>query len=199
LRAGFRPSSGVCDFDTTLAPSATCLGADGGFAEDDSPVTCVDWCDASAFCEWAGKRLCAGSYLASTSAPDRGEWFFACSSDGNNIYPYGSSRNDLACNDKDNPATGCGSGSCSTWPAGSSTTCVTPSGVEDMTGNAAEWTGECQSVTGANDHCNAFGGDINLGDAQCGSKTSRARAYAHRLLGFRCCSSEFPTSGGSDI
>lgn len=183
--------TGVCEYDLDHLPPVSCTG-DAGSMADDLPVTCVDWCDAAAFCDWAGKRLCEGSYLLSTGAADRGEWHFGCSSDGASLYPYEGTYNALACNGRDNPVSGCGEGRCSLWPAGSSTTCVTRSGVEDLAGNAAEWTGECQSVIGPEDQCNTFGGDIDTANAGCGSKVSRSRSYSSPLLGFRCCATSPP-------
>src|SRR5262249_55159892 len=35
-----------------------CTNRLGVVGEDLLPVTCIDWCDAAAYCSWAKKRLC---------------------------------------------------------------------------------------------------------------------------------------------
>ena len=54
---------------------------------DDLPQTGIDWCDAVAFCKWAGKALCTPS-----------AWLGACSRAGQFTYPYGSLEQPAACN-----------------------------------------------------------------------------------------------------
>ncbi len=43
----------ACAWNTAYAPSCAQL-----VKTAKSPVSCIDWCDAYAFCAWAGKRLC---------------------------------------------------------------------------------------------------------------------------------------------
>lgn len=40
----------------------------------DRPIFCVDWCDAVAFCQWAGKRLCGKGRWRSCRPPEGADW-----------------------------------------------------------------------------------------------------------------------------
>jgi len=70
----------VCSWNDSFVPNATSNNDEG----ETHPVRGVDWCDAYAFCVWAGKRLCgnpsggAATYAEPGNA-DTSQWFSACS------------------------------------------------------------------------------------------------------------------------
>ena len=75
-----------CDWNTSFNP-ATNLPSAGSM--DDYPVTSVDFCDAWAYCAWAGKRLCAEYNRPSMALddPTTGEVYHACAG-GSRLLPY---------------------------------------------------------------------------------------------------------------
>jgi len=78
-------------------------------ANPDRAVGCLDFCDAYAYCSWAGKRLCglrgaasgkvnvidsqytyeSGSRAGDLAGSVESEWFNVCSQGGATVFPYG--------------------------------------------------------------------------------------------------------------
>lgn len=172
-------------------------------AHGDLPVVCVDWCDAVAYCRWAGKRLCGriggGRFFGSANDdfqnPNVSQWFNACSNGGTTAFPYGNEWVTGACNAGPDTA-----------PVGQTPGChgaASPfDGVFDMSGNVAEWEDNCEGGLGCiprgGGHLPADipGGEATLaseficgtalGDQQFGVSYTPAY-YGDHALGFRCC------------
>ena len=177
-----------CAWNATFVPV-------GGPLAPDLPVTYIDWCDAYAYCAWAGKRLCGAIGGGANDPADyanaaRSEWFHVCShdNDGQHAYPYGPTYdNGLLCNDANRDAG-------SVTAAGSLPGCQGGfPGVFDMSGNVWEWEDSCEAgaaEAGTDDACRLRGGPFNLGVAntRCNVDHANARTFATANVGFRCCS-----------
>jgi Sulfatase-modifying factor enzyme 1 len=198
--AGLPTPSAWCTWNVNYLNDCTSAGdgsADGAAPLSDAatpdpelPVTCVDACDAEAYCKWAGKALCVGKY--GSTFQNAGEWYAACSGDGKYLYPYGDTWDDHVCNVL-------GSSFCSTAPclvpAANATSCETKdTQLKHMSGNATEWVDECNGTAGGNDACYTRGGksDDGQANAQCTSRVEHARKYRNGLTGFRCCATWTP-------
>lgn len=95
--------TGACSGNNDFTPSCSWTpGSDGNM-----PVVCVDWCDAKAFCDGAGKRLCGrigdgGGYpFESYDDASVSEWHAACTSGGSYDYPYGNDLDTTLCRGAD--------------------------------------------------------------------------------------------------
>lgn len=155
----------------------------------DHPIVCVDWCDARAYCRWAGKQLCGDDYVNLDRAADS-DWYAACAGgEAGNAYPYGRAHQAQICAGTEHETAGCETGSCTTVPAGSLPSCANDAGALHLSGNVAEWTDSCQDNTGASDSCRARGGSFKAesGEATCEATRSYERDTRRATLGFRCC------------
>lgn len=172
---------GVCE-GNTFEPSCQ-------ISLEAQPIGCVDWCDATAFCEDHGKRLC-GAIGGGATAPDDyddpaiDEWFAACSAGGQYEYPYGAEEVAHRC--RDSPEEGWGPVEVGTFPE-----CQSPdpdyAGVFDLGGNVAEWVNACND-----DGCRIRGGSYNhSGIGMKCAMGERMRMEPTRDsfvgIGFRCC------------
>ena len=187
------PTDANCGYVASYAQQGTgFVGADEGH----HPVQFVDWCDARAYCTGVGKRLCgavgggAANYAMFADARVS-QWYRACTSAGNDTYPYGNDYQPRYCNGIDYWANA--NSPVHTLEVGSLGSCVTGavgySGVYDLSGNVSEWEDSCQGA-GSNGLCHirggCCGGDNNY--LPCASRDSVARNHADRIVGFRCCS-----------
>lgn len=184
----------ACASNATFKPPywwrATPAESDAGLSEadvDDMPVSVVDWCDARAFCAWAGKRLCGriggGALSAAEATTKASEWFVACSHNDARAFPYGDRFEADACN---------GIGSRGRQPVGSHPKCVGGyDGVFDMVGNVQEWIDDCDQDSGA---CPMPGGSFGFpeGSLRCGATDRQERTASLPQGGFRCCATVSP-------
>ncbi len=175
----------VCGFNGDYTPSSDWPAPSMG----NLPVRWIDWCDARAYCEWAGKRLCGriggGPLVRNNNETNAGmsQWFNACSASGTRTYPYPGVYVGSACNGVD-------FGSGTAIDVGQSAACEGGfPGIFDMSGNVSEWLDSCSGTAGASDVCNLIGGSSAVGSTAlaCGSLTSGARSQQAPTFGLRCC------------
>jgi sulfatase modifying factor 1 len=182
--AGADAASPPCASVTTTAP-----GSGGTYSlpgDEAFPVANVNWCQAYAYCKWAGKRLCGeigGGPLASMyfQNPAESQWFNACSRGGTRSYPYSNTFDATAC--------GVTAPGASVVNVKTQAGCVGGyAGIYDMSGNVWEWTDTCASED-PTAFCYALGGgfDSTAPELQCNGQRNWTRTSSAANIGIRCC------------
>ncbi len=188
-----------CNFQGTsvgdLKPDGACLptaavDASGPGARNRTPMMCIDFCDALAYCQWSGKRLCGSTQEAPPNAPwDKlddwhiNAWTSACTANGATDYPYSGPYQSGICNDD-----GIGAQEVGTR-AGCHSATPGYDQLRDMSGNVAEWSDACMGGGGASDTCAVRGGAFasTSADLRCAAQDLRQRSGTFGDVGFRCC------------
>jgi len=183
-----------CAWNTSFTPDFPC-GVYNYVCQTDCanhPRACVDWCDAYAYCQAVGKRLCGrigggSNAFDDYDRRDLSQWYSACSSHGTFEYCYGNTADDQVCWGPNHPYT-----SLMTVPVGSMSGCQSPlpayAGVFDLSGNVSEWEDSCNGP-GESAKCRVRGGAGASGSLTCASDSAPPRSYIDYMIGFRCCSS----------
>jgi serine/threonine-protein kinase len=163
-----------CKVEGCEEPSCTLTG------DEDSPVACVTWESANAYCEWAGRRLLTEE-----------EWEKAARGTDGRIYPWGNE--EATCDyavmdDLQGLGNACGNGnhaiSVGSIPAG-----VSPYGALDMAGNVWEWTSiYVYDATNGPGYILRGGGYFSIPSTLRSSKREvlHLPIMQHDGLGFRC-------------
>jgi formylglycine-generating enzyme len=188
--AGGQPDP--CKWNTTFQPDNTGDCQNYDFNADQTPMACIDWCDARAYCASVGKRLCGkvgGGGLAFALEPldpAKDQWLAACSGgSATQVYPYGPAYIGGRCQDNTTQSA----------PVASHAACTGPvAGIFDQSGNVAEWQDSCGPGTPPQDqNCHTRGGDftgkgppdLTLQCFDVGQQAQRKDTTPKR--GFRCC------------
>ncbi|MBL8026906.1 MAG: SUMF1/EgtB/PvdO family nonheme iron enzyme [Fibrobacteres bacterium] len=133
------------------------------------PLVDVTWAEAADSCRMVGKRLCTES-----------QWEAACAGRFNYAYPYG----------RDYQVGKCNTESSELSYIGDNTSCASPYGVYDLSGNAYEWTSTAYSDKMVEKKV-MRGGNHYLGprNAGCNVRQWDWQNNRSKQLGFRCCHS----------
>jgi sulfatase modifying factor 1 len=191
--------------------------ADTPAAANDAAVNCIDFCDALAYCEWAGKRLCgrvggpkkwgrvdvavtedAGPVAPQWDAVQKiavstdMEFQYACTQGGKTTYPYGDQYEAGKCIDADWVAANGSNSLGVTDLSNRSCTGTFPpfDQVYDLSGSVSEWQSLC-GAAGGGLSCYLMGGSYSQYDATsltCADKAGPTSIQnVYPTLGFRCC------------
>lgn len=147
------------------------------------PAACMDWCDADAFCKWAGKRLCGkvggGGNADKYSTADKQEWRNVCEA-ASPMVPEGS------CNAWSPTAVEVDNGDCTGSQPG-----FQP--LTHLLGNVSEWVHECSvgflgDVEEPNSSCRIYGRSRadQQRDLSCAG-SDNPRKDSTTSVGVRCC------------
>ena len=187
--------SAECAGNATFVPDDMCMNDPDACTTDcdNHPQICVDWCDAQAYCNAVGKRLCGhieGGPVETSSAADSlaDQWYYVCTQGVGASYPYFGGYHEDYCN-------GLGLGVGTTVPVASLTTCQAShplaefKGVYDLSGNVAEWEDSC-GLSSNTEVCLLRGGAFDAWEEylSCQPSYSADRFHAGPRVGFRCCS-----------
>lgn len=198
----------VCNWKTGFTPRASgnqCVAKHYDPVNlPNRPVACVDWCDAHAYCAWAGKRLCGrvgggATPFDAIADADESEWFNACSDGAQLTFPYGNNYQPLTCVGDDYDGTSGDGASDDAIDVGAASGCAGGlSGLVDMSGNVLEWERSCDT-NGGNDQANSCrdrGGSFwdAQGELRCqdAGPAHHTRSYYNKNIGFRCCADPAP-------
>jgi formylglycine-generating enzyme len=176
-----------------FAPDPACLaGGDGGrdANTDELPVNCVDYCDAAAFCAWAGDlSLCADHANQRTPSVHENDFVQACEGTGT-PQSFGC-RNTPGQSDCQSGCNGREAGYGAPRPVGGLAACWANSDdpdhrIYDLSGNVSEWVEDCSDTR----HCKIAGGDYDSlpEEMMCTSGyPDLSPDAAYPTVGFRCC------------
>jgi formylglycine-generating enzyme required for sulfatase activity len=151
------------------------------------PIAYVDWCDAAAYCSWAGMRLCGkinGGPIGRSEVfdPTLSQWYVACGGPGGGTDPNDSPMCNSSQGFSDIAEVATFPGCQGYFP-----------GLFDMAGNVSEWVDGCDSTTGPADVCYQMGGNVFDQKSYCDEIYNDAEEAFRRdekavASGFRCCS-----------